>query len=47
MIDRHLRMPVYYCAVCDGVICRGKTVVVFGGGNSAVAYALVLSRIAS
>ena len=37
---------VHYCAACDGMFYRGKTVVVVGGGNSAVADALILSRIA-
>lgn len=37
---------VHYCAACDGMRYKGKTVVVVGGGNSAVADALVLSRIA-
>ena len=37
---------VHYCAACDGMFYKGKTVVVVGGGNSAVADALILSRIA-
>lgn len=37
---------VHYCATCDGMFYKGKTVVVVGGGNSAAAEALVLSRIA-
>lgn len=36
---------VSYCAHCDGMLYRGKTVVVVGGGNSAAADALLLSRI--
>ncbi|MBQ8268850.1 MAG: thioredoxin-disulfide reductase [Clostridia bacterium] len=34
-----------YCAACDGMLYRGKTVAVVGGGNSAAADALLLSRI--
>ena len=37
---------VSYCAFCDGMFYRGKTVVVAGGGNSAAAEALQLSRVA-
>ena len=37
---------VAYCAACDGMFFRGKTVAVVGGGNSAAADALLLSRIA-
>ena len=52
---RHLGLPreaelvgkgVAYCAACDGMLYRGKTVAGVGGGNSAVAEALYLSRIA-
>ena len=37
---------VNYCAACDGMFYRGKTVVVVGGGNTAAADALLLSRLA-
>ena len=37
---------VHYCAACDGMFYKGKTVVLVGGGNSAAADALILSRIA-
>ena len=37
---------VAYCATCDGMFYRGKTVGVVGGGNSAAADAMVLSRLA-
>jgi thioredoxin reductase (NADPH) len=36
---------VHYCAHCDGRFYKDKTVVVVGGGNSAVSDALYLSRI--
>lgn len=38
---------VSYCASCDGMFFKGKTVVVVGGGNTAAADILLLSRIAS
>ncbi|MDO4942593.1 MAG: thioredoxin-disulfide reductase [Lachnospiraceae bacterium] len=37
---------VHYCAACDGMFYKGKTVIIVGGGNSAAADAMVLSRIA-
>ncbi len=37
---------VHYCAHCDGRFYKDKTVIVVGGGNSAVADALYLSRLA-
>jgi len=36
---------VAYCASCDGMLYRGKTVAVVGGGNSAASDALLLSKI--
>ena len=48
-VDRESEMigrGVGYCAHCDGGFYRGKTVAVVGGGNSAAAEALYLSRIA-
>lgn len=36
---------VNYCAACDGMFYKDKTVVLVGGGNSAAAEALILSRI--
>ena len=36
----------HYCAACDGMRYRGRTVAVIGGGNSAVGDALQLARIA-
>lgn len=52
---KHLDVPgeeeliskgVSYCAICDGPFFRNKTVVVIGGGNSAITHALFLSKIA-
>ena len=37
---------VHYCAHCDGMFYRGRTVVLVGGGNSAAAEAAHLARIA-
>ena len=44
--DELLGRGVAYCAACDGMFYKGKTVAVIGGGNSAAEDALLLSRIA-
>ena len=44
--DELVGRGVAYCAACDGMFYKGKTVVVVGGGNSAAADALLLSRVA-
>ena len=36
---------VSYCGTCDGMLYRGKTVVVNGGGNTAVGDALYLAKL--
>lgn len=36
---------VNYCAACDGMFYKGKTVAVIGGGNTAAADAMLLCRI--
>ena len=36
---------VSYCATCDGAFYKGKTVVVVGGGNTAAADTVLLSKI--
>lgn len=44
--ERELRgRGVSYCATCDGMFYRGKTVAIVGGGNTAVADALYLNKI--
>lgn len=37
---------VHYCATCDAMFYRDKTVVLVGGGNSAAADAMTLARVA-
>lgn len=38
---------VHYCATCDGAFYRDKTLIVVGGGNSAVQEVMFLTRYAS
>ena len=53
--ERHLDLPdeehlighgVSYCASCDGAFYQGKTVAVYGGGNTALYSALYLANLA-
>ena len=44
--EAFLGRGAHYCAACDGMFYRGKTVAVVGGGNTAAADALLLSRVA-
>lgn len=52
---KHLNVPgekeflskgVSYCATCDGPFFKNKTVVIVGGGNTAINEAILLSKIA-
>ncbi|BEP30021.1 NAD(P)/FAD-dependent oxidoreductase [Helicovermis profundi] len=45
--NEFLGKGVAYCAICDGPLFADRTVIVAGGGNSAVEAAMDLSKIAS
>ena len=45
--DALLGRGVSFCATCDGAFYKNKTVLVVGGGNSALTEAMYLSKIAS
>lgn len=43
--ERFVSRGLAYCAACDGMFYKGKTVAIVGGGNSAAADAMILSKI--
>lgn len=43
--DNFVGQGVHYCAHCDGRFYKGKTVIVIGGGNTAVGDALYLANL--
>ncbi len=44
--EKYTGRGVHYCATCDGAFYKNKIVMVYGGGNTAVTDALVLSNYA-
>ena len=44
--DKLISKGVSYCATCDGMFFKNKTVAIYGGGNNAIDDALYLSDIA-
>ena len=44
--QRYVGRGIHYCAHCDGRFYKDKTVIVVGGGNSAIGDALYLSKLA-
>lgn len=46
-LDFDITPPVSYCALCDGVLAKGKRVAIVGGANSAFQGALYLASLAA
>ena len=46
MLPQLESVNTHYCVTCDGALYEGKTVAVIGGGNSALQYALELTKYA-
>jgi thioredoxin reductase (NADPH) len=43
--DKYIGKGISYCSICDGMLFKGRDVLVIGGGNSAVTHALHLKDI--
>jgi len=43
--DSYIGKGISYCSICDGMLFKGRDVLVIGGGNSAVSHALHLKDI--
>ncbi|MDH3003740.1 MAG: thioredoxin-disulfide reductase [Candidatus Shikimatogenerans sp. JK-2022] len=43
--NKYLGYGISYCATCDGIIFKNKIVAVIGGGNTALEYTILLSKI--
>jgi thioredoxin reductase (NADPH) len=43
--DNYIGKGISYCSICDGMLFKGRDVLVIGGGNSAVSHALHLKDI--
>ena len=45
--DKYFNRGLSYCAICDGALHKGKSVVLIGGGNSAVEESITIEGYAS
>ncbi|MDD3984367.1 MAG: thioredoxin-disulfide reductase [Methanobacterium sp.] len=43
--DNYIGKGISYCSICDGMLFKGREVLVIGGGNSAISHALHLKDI--